>query len=252
MPTIANQFDWQAWLWMHLQRRRRARRTGGLPPVPALPTGLKLWLNAEVTEALMTQEVGLWPDLSGNGNDAEQTNEFLQPTLQTTSFEGKTFPVVRFNATSNGMTTPLVIPTDGAFSIFALWCPAAGPSVTAVVSSATRDWTMGTYNGDMICYFGGWTAGATIPAGDFMLLEVRLTAGQDYGWAFLNGIKTAETGPGASTLSPLQITLGASGMNAYPACCDLAELMVWDRVLTDEEAAEVRAYFQGRYNYLKE
>jgi hypothetical protein len=41
-------------------------------------------------------------------------------------------------------------------------------------------------------------------------------------------------------------------MNAYPACCDLAELMVWDRVLTDEEAIEVRAYFQGRYNYLKE
>ena len=241
--------DLQAWVWQWLQKRRRARRGAG----PVLPAGLKMWLNAAVLDPLQTQEgVAVWPDLSDNDNVAEQASEFIRPTLETVSFEGMTFPVVRFNSTDQGMTTPLVIPTDGAFSIFILWRPAAGPAITAAVSSGSRDWTMGTYNGDMICYFGGWTAGATITAGDFLLLEVRLTVGQDYSWAFLNGIKTAETGPEAPTLSPLQITLGASGSNGYPACCDLAEVMVWDRLLSDEEAIEVRAYFQGRYNYLKE
>ena len=251
MKTPMNPSDWQTWLWLHLQHRRRARRAGQ-PSGPALPAGLKLWLNAEATEALMTQEVGVWPDLSGNGNEAEQTNEFLQPTLQTVSFEGKTFPVLRFDLADDGMTTPLTIPVDGSFSIYALWRPTDASQVSAVLSSATEDWTMGTYGGGMICYFGGWSAGGVVPAGDFLLFEVRLTAGQETTWAYLNGVQTEVVGPPAACLSPRQLTLGASGFKTYPGGCDVAEIMVWDRLLAEEEATEVRAYFQARYNYLKE
>ncbi|MDB6058061.1 MAG: hypothetical protein JWO95_1905, partial [Verrucomicrobiales bacterium] len=68
---------------------------------------------------------------------------------------------------------------------------------------------------------------------------------------YLNGIPAAIVPNGGSS-PPQQVTLGTSGFNGYPADCDCAEILIYDRFLSDEEAAGVRAYFQQQYNYLKQ
>jgi hypothetical protein len=191
--------------------------------------------------------IASWPDITGNGNDAFQEAQAQQPTYQTVDFAGKTFAVVRFDNVDDGMSTPLVI--NGAFSIFTLWRP-SDLSQSAVISSGALDWSMGTYAGGMLCYFTNWTAGGAVNTSDFFLFEARITPGEQPHAIYLNGAQ-AVIQPNGGSAAPGQITLGASGFNSYPAACDCAEVIVYDRFLSDDEAAGVRAYFQEQYNYLK-
>ena len=105
----------------------------------------------------------------------------------------------------------------------------------------------------MLCYFNNWS-GATVPGiintDDFFLFEVRITPGVDPTGIYINGVQTYVF-PGGGSDAPNQITLGASGMNPYPGGCDAAEIIVFERMLSDGEANGVRAYFQEQYNYLK-
>lgn len=235
---------------MQQQRRRRHKNlAAGGTVVANVPDDCVLRLQMSSLEELGDDDtISFWPDSSGNGNDASQNNVSQQPTYQTVVFAGKTFPVARFDSDDDGMETPLFV--DGAFSIFALWRLAdAGVFSGALVSSASRDWSIGNLNGQMLCYFDGWSATAPVTGDAFYLVEARVVPGSSPVNIFLNGVQVGIAGGGSS--APDQVMLGASGSNGYPGNCDCAELIVFDRFLSDDEAGGVRAYFQQQYNYLQ-
>ncbi|MGZ4963777.1 MAG: hypothetical protein ACXWC8_14570, partial [Limisphaerales bacterium] len=210
---------------------------------------------AQFRAAMLPLAVGdpidVWPDMSGNVYDAWQDTVSFQPTLQSVTFAGKTFRVARFDTVDDGMATPLVIPADAPFSIFALWRPSIlGDFSTAIISSGSLDWSMGTFSGGMLCYFTAWTSGGAVNTSDFFLFEVRIVPGVPPYEVYLNGVQ-CDINPAEGSSGPEQITFGASGSNCYAAACDCAEIIIYDRFLSDEEAAGVRAYFQDQYNYLK-
>jgi hypothetical protein len=189
--------------------------------------------------------------LSGNGNDALQETVSFQPTFEEVTFAGKTFKVARFDTVDDGMVTPLVITAATPFSIFLMWRPADLDMTTSLVSSGSLNWMMGTFGGGMLCYFSNWTAGAAVNTDDFYLFEVRITPGQPLTWAYLNGVQTELQPYNTGSDAPEQVMLGATGANGYPGGCDAAEIMIYDRLLSDEEASGVRNYFQAEYNFLK-
>jgi hypothetical protein len=243
-----------AWWAMQRQRKRRRARIERVvvpPPDDIDPADYRMRLRANSIELNVGESIASWADLSGNGSDAAQATVAFRPTLQEVTFGGKTFRVARFDTVDDGMDTPLVIAESSPFSIFVLWRPADVDSISAIVSSASENWTMGTYGGGMICYFGNWTAGGVVNTSDFYLFEVRITPGQDPTWAYLNGVQTEPVGPGPGSTPPGQVALGSAGTVGYPGGCDAAEILIYDRLLSDAEADSVRAYFQTQYNYLQ-
>lgn len=149
------------------------------------------------------------------------------------------------------MVTPLVITGTTPFSIFVMWRPADLDMTTAILSSASLDWMMGTYVGFMLCYFTTWTTGGNVNTDDFFLFEVRITPGPPLTWAYLNGVQTELQPYFTDSAPPEEVTLGASGMTGYPGGCDASEILIYDRLLSNEEAVGVRNYFQEQYNFLK-
>jgi hypothetical protein len=80
--------------------------------------GLKLWLAADLsfgTNAIGS--VAAWPDLSGNINDAVQNGGSAQPGYVTNSING--FPVVRFDGTDDQLIAPYISGTNN-FTIIAV------------------------------------------------------------------------------------------------------------------------------------
>jgi hypothetical protein len=240
--------------WFAMQRNRRRRRkaaASGAGSAAEMPGDYVAQFRAAMLPLSVGDPVDVWPDMSGNVYDAWQDTVSSQPTLQSVNFAGKTFPVVRFDTVDDGMATPLVIPAGAPFSIFVLWRPSViVGSTNAIISSGSLDWSMGTYSGGMLCYFTNWTSGGAVNTSDFFLFEVRMVPDVPPFEVLLNGVQCG-TEPVPGTSGPEQVTFGASGYNGYPAACDCAEIIIYDRFLSDEEAEDVRAYFQDQYNYLK-
>ncbi len=245
-PGSVSLNGWWA-LWAQKRRRKRAQANAGLDP-GFVPEDMQLWLRASSLGEGPGDSVSNWQDDSGNANDASESTVSMQPTYQEVTFAGKTFPVLRFDTVDDGMETPLEI--DGAFSIFALWRLASADVFSgAIVSSGSGDWTMGDVNGQMLCYFEGWSAASPVNTSDFYLLEARIVPGTSPTEIYVNGVWVGMA-DGASS-APGQVMLGAAGDNGYPGNCDCAEILIYDRYLSGDEADGVRAYFQSRYNFLK-
>ena len=233
------------WWALWEQKRRRSRMS--VPPF--VPPGSLLWLKAASIAGVINDPIPNWPDSSGNAQDVIQSTVALQPTLQQVTFAGKTFRVARFDTADDGMGTTAAI-FGSPFSVFLLWRPADLEVNAAAVCSANIDWRIGNFSAQMVCYFEGLAGQAPVNTSDFFLVESRLTPGQNPTWAFLNGVQTSNV-VGGGTSSPGAVALGSSAISGLPGGCDLAELLIYNRLLSDGEAAGVRAYFQAQYNYLK-
>lgn len=247
-PASANA---AAWFAMQQQRRRRRNAAAsGAGSAAEMPQDYVAQFRAAMLPSTVGDPIDVWPDMSGNVNDAWQDTVSFQPTLQSVNFAGKTFRVARFDSVDDGMYTPLNLPAENPFSIFAMWRPSVVVgSTNAIISSGSSDWSMGTATGGVLCYFTDWTAGGAVTTTDFYLFEVRIVPGEQPYAIYLNGVQCVISGSGS--FAPEQVTFGASGYNGYPAACDCAEIMIYDRFLSAEEADDVRAYFQDQYNYLK-
>ncbi len=240
------------WWAIHAQKRRRARAAGE-NVAPFVPPGYALRLLASSVGVSVGDSITTWPDTSGHGFDATQDTESSRPTLQEVTFGGKTFRVARFDTVDDGMVTPLTITGGDPFSIFVMWGPADLFASCAIIAGGDSNWMMGTYNDAMLCFFtnwSGWSDPEIVNTDDFFLFEVRITPGQDPSGIYINGVQT-NFSPGGGSADPGPVMLGASGSNGYPGGCDAAEIIIYDRLLSDGEAAGVRAYFQEQYNYLK-
>jgi len=61
----------------------QTRRSGSAPPTPMPVAGMSLWLSDTGSSA------GVWPDLSGNGNDAVQATVASQPSVVANALNGR-------------------------------------------------------------------------------------------------------------------------------------------------------------------
>jgi hypothetical protein len=227
--------------------KRRRQRSSMVRYPWASPTGAKLRLRASSLAVGIGNPAPSWADESGNGNNATQGVVAMQPTLQSAAFGRLAFPVLRFDTVDDGMTTPLSVNGLTPYSVFFLFRPATLNNVNSVVGSYIG-FLLGILSGQFVGILGADPFYAPVNTTDFFLVEVRVTPGQLNGWACINGRATQLGGPPGYLGT---VALGATCEDAYPASCDLAELIIYDRLLTDKDAVQLRRYFQATYNFLK-
>jgi len=221
----------------------RPSRPGPLPTNPVQDAGLKLWLDASTISGLDTGDpVATWPDRSGNGNDATASGA-KQPTYLANSTLAD-LPVVRFDGTDDGMATPLNI-SSGGYTVFAVFNYDDGTSAFRRAVQGSNNWLIGPYNNEIRHYAGGWVSTGTglTPTRFYIAEATNDGAGSLFRVDGVN--RTTSSGP---TGHPGTIHLAGSGL--YPNEIlngEIAEVLVYDRPLTNRERNRVGMYLQEKY-----
>lgn len=210
-------------------------------------SGCELWLKADAISGLSNGDlVSVWVDSSGNGNQASQIGT-SRPTYQTSVLNG--YPVVRFDG--NDSFTDIFTITNQNMTIFAVFAhdhngssQPSGPLWQTELNSNSGFFPRWTNNNQYL-WTGAWINKTT-----------TFTRNTWYSSMVLHGTGVSELWQnGTLNDSNLVNSVGLGGFrigyrfndNAYYRG-DLAELVFYNRALTDSERLEVEAYLNSKYS----
>ncbi|MES2569494.1 MAG: chitobiase/beta-hexosaminidase C-terminal domain-containing protein, partial [Verrucomicrobiota bacterium] len=216
---------------------------GGTVPV----NGMKLWLRGDGVGA---SPVGYWPDYSGNGNDAWQnSHNQYKPTLSaTTLLNGK--PVVHFNAAlGQSLKLPNLMADASAGEVFVV-LKAAGAGLNNGLwtfnGGGYGEW-YGHSNGNIYGSFGSNVQKPQgIPIRDITQFHIYQVSSQAGTWqSWINGTSFHQ----ASSNTVLFSNSPVLGRNSegYYFSGDIAELIVYNRGLSNDERQALLGYLTVRY-----
>jgi len=231
--------------------------------VPTDVSGLALWLDAtQITPVADGTAVAQWDDSSGSGNHAVQADGAKQPIYKTSIINS--LPVVRWQGTNDCMTVAAGV-ANGATGITILsvvTSSVTGADQAIIEASAnfnneTNAFMLYITSGNvwtMSCDGGAGYANATM-GGFLTTANVRSatvarakTAREAIAWS--NGVIGAN-----STTAQLSSTFGNHVLNigsrnngaAIPFTGDIAELMIFNRVLTGGERGRLEEYLAYKW-----
>ncbi|MBC8041854.1 MAG: T9SS type A sorting domain-containing protein [Rhizobacter sp.] len=224
-------------------------------------SGLQLWLKAnEQTGLLNGDSVSTWTDASGNGRNATSTGTF-RPTFLTNAVNG--LPAMRF--VGNGSTAkdqPLMfvdLATGSAASVFVVFAnqlagdpPLPSDNVHTLIASKPDfpqvGFGLSTYNsfagtgGRAIRTEGGNGAGpSAVLKKNGTTTNTNIALGE-YAIATYTGTDIVNSGGYTEGL-----VINALRDSARAGQQDIAEILVYNRVLTAIEALEVETYLSNKY-----
>ena len=226
----------------------------------ALRAGMKLWLRADtgVTSGT-TGAVSEWKDQSGNLNSALQTTGSNQPTLVTSSTTANGQSVVRFDGTNDYLS---VADAESlrpqTLTIYAVARQSSGGNSGIVLTkTSTTAWTNGyglvregsassfgffINNNSTLKATGTVTANLTsLLQGSYDKNRVTLA---------VNGLPKTAVSTAAISHSTLPMLLGGNGSSTYSLGGDIAEVLVFNRMLTIHEQANIEKYLGLRYGVM--
>lgn len=208
--------------------------------------GLKLWLKADAESFADNDPVGTWTDYSTTSNNATAAGS-LRPTFKTNQIN-TTLPVVRFDGVDDKMTFPNdpgqptttfvvgrindIPANQQTYATFVITSPGtAGLRLCATLG--TTAW--GSYSN--AADFG---AGETLNNGTFYILELTASASESklYRGGTLKG--TSAFGIYGST------STNSIGADNYLKG-DIAEIIIYDTVLSTGNRNTIESYLQAKY-----
>lgn len=223
---------------------------GGALPVS---TGLIAWYDASDTATVSTtgSNVTRWVDKSGMGNDAVAATGTVtyatgtQNGLNTVRFDGA--------ATLRAPHSTTLNLTGGGVSVIVVYRSTAVNGGWAFVNKEDT-WEVGEqgsgggFTAAVRAGCWAWVGAVAAPSGAWHTATFRYTPS----WLFTvdSGPVITASGPCSSTITPSTagLTLGGRGNGAGPVLTgDLAEVLVFDRGLTDTENDQVRAYLTAKW-----
>jgi hypothetical protein len=235
----------------------RRTRAGSGPPAfsPLTVPGLVLWLDGSRSSSITTVSglVTTWADLSGSGNDAGQSTLENRPSVRSASIGG-------LNTLGFGTTA-----TAGAAYLGFAGVPLAGASAATLLLVGSNDteagalaapvefWGSSTqgnhqpYSGTIYSDFAsttrrafGFDAGALMVPGLYQLVSAGGYWSFSLGSSLLLSDSSNTVGLGGSP------TLGGTpSFSPWPG--QIAEVLVFSRVLMTPEFASCRAYLAGKW-----
>lgn len=220
-------------------------RSGGDPDLlcirqfsPAEIAGLKLWLNAESLSLNDGDLITTWPDLSGNGNNATAVGG-ERPTFKTSILNSR--PVARFDGSDDYMSTSLSIPTK--FTAFIVYTNRTGTNGTMLGSSDTLLIERNTQ-----IFQNANTSVFTVSSlNAHQLLVLVFDYDGDLYNAFSDGAANGSDTTVSAALSAT-FTVGDRGPGASEFLNgDIAEVLVYDSLLTTLNRQRIEGYLNGRY-----
>lgn len=257
-----------------LQCREISRTPADVPVAATIPTDLAncvLWLDADDLGLADNDPVPTWSDLSGNGNHVAQATGASQPTFKTNRLNGK--PAVRFDGTDDYLSALSSASLDitSEWSIFAVVNVHTAPGgdnydlVRKLRSAGIFDVQYRYFISPARFHFVAQHDGTRqLEAGDdrtldvgtfFLTAGVSRTAGLEL---FKNGAAHSNNpmvdgtwsywAPVGTGSGPIYIG-GVPGATSYSKV-ELAELVIYDRDLADDERAELEYYFASKYGLI--
>lgn len=229
-------------------------------PVPTTPitftppalSNLKLWLDAGVG---VTKDgnryVSAWCDQSGSGNNAVQAVQENKPRFAENVING--YPVVRFDGTKDFVEASGVSGSMSNFTIIYVIKP--GVLTSNQVIAADGGW--GQFEMHSADATGGAYAGTDLATrmtptntgtGIFTVNAVQMlefTFGDGTGKLYKNGVLEASqamTTPG----NWAGFKLGENSISTING--DIAEVFVYNSVLSDSDRQTIESYLNGKYN----
>jgi len=222
-----------------------------------VPTsGLHLWLRADTqvtftgttNGGITTGPVSKWMDQSGNGRNASMTTAARQPSYVSSvpgALNGQ--PVIRFSGGQSMYLDIFSQPT--LFSVFVVGKNSLTGSFSMILGpggNSPNDQLRWNDGADAL--FVTQNAGTIItsPTGNTFAYHA-LSARYDGSTMtfYYNG--NAESSSNFSTSSPWTIASVGSWYSTYYMQGDLAEVIIYDRALSESERASVNSYLQSKY-----
>lgn len=220
------------------------------PLVPIPLNGLKLWLDAgaatfQDTGATVVANdgdpVAFWDDLSGNAGAVSQTTGTRAGTLRTNVLNGH--PVVEFDGTEDRLENTV---NYGVPSTVIYVGRILGANRRRVLGGRSNNWLLGYHSGYKNRFYGqGWLhqPNTAVVDNEWNLFVGQINAGL-FARLYTNGNQqAANTGP---TQGPNGISVGGSS-NQW-SYSQAAEVIIYDRVLTDPEREAIEAYLNEKYS----
>ncbi|MEM7391958.1 MAG: hypothetical protein AAF492_06375 [Verrucomicrobiota bacterium] len=213
---------------------------------------VKLWLNASSLGLPDNAVVNVWPDDSGNGHDVDILNGASDPRQVLNGLNGH--PVVRYDGNDQQYTTHNFIDL-GDYTIFSVaryTNPSGGNASRRVISSEGGNWLFGFWNQFNASWFAqGWIHYRGGNAGtNWQVHTGTMTDDLDPVASFWNNgiLLTSNDKESGVPPTPRQLSLGAYNNLGESSEAEIAEIIIFDRVLTEEEIGWIGGYLEGRYD----
>lgn len=216
--------------------------------------GTNTWDNLSITTygaATDGKAVFALPDLSGNGRDAIQTTPANQPIYRSSNSvaslpNGK--PVLQFDGVNDTLATALFgTPLSQPSTIFVVGSATTSSGNHFFVDGITSRNTI-HFDGaaaDKLALFAGTVLGSTVTqplATSVMTAQYSGASSQ----LWVNGVSVLTGNPGAQALDGVTLGAGAGGTSNFLAG-QIAEVVIYNRVLTATERLQVEKYLYDKY-----
>jgi hypothetical protein len=233
----------------------------GLPPgfIPTVLTGCVLWTRSDLGIHLTSGNVDTWADQSGTGNDLLQATTAAQPLFNATDAQYNGQAALSFNGTQSALRTSTSL-DYGLFTIF-IACRVTATTGYLYSRANGTDYLFGsntlpatdvTYSGVTSSYNNGanWATSA-VPQ-----TYTRIYDGTHVGDVLrINGMPVSlssgtASDPGAgSTTSTWGLFANTTFGAPLYSSGTVAEVIVYDRVLSPTEVDQVETYLRIRYDH---
>jgi hypothetical protein len=223
---------------------------GGL--VPTNLSGCILWLRGDLGVTLNGADVAAWADQSGQGNDATQGVAADQPAFEAAGGPNGT-PCVTFDSgNTEFLDLTGMVDTSNAYTIFAVFDPDTNPNGASLFSST------GTGN-RLLVYTSTGAAPGTLGLNDGatrigmvctltpQILTWRYYASPGLDFYRDGSILDASNAHTSNADIAGTTLLGEFSGGGQHLDGKLAEIIIYNRKLTDTEVAIVHAYLSNRY-----
>ena len=229
---------------------------------------LALWLDASDVDGDGTPDaladgslITSWQDKSGNGRHADDVVQG-SPFYVASSPAGGGAPAIGFSTAGGEDQLATTFNFDALGSDYTIIAVSryAGANRRRVISSASRNWLFGHHgNRDDRWYAGGWIEqGDTTTDQDFHVYSGVIgpsvngnvtNPGADF-WKDGVQLEDNNTGSHDTNYKPGRLSFGdwTAANNNESSDAEVAEVIVYDRALTDEERLLVEAYLTRKYN----
>ena len=245
-----------------------------LPSHAQSTSGLVLWLKANDGVATnLDGTVSDWADASLNLNDAAQHTAGLAPLLVPNAINGQ--PALRFDGVDDYLeiaNSATLQPGTSDWTVFVVAKRLAASQGDFPQIIGSRPWTAGLDKGWAVAYSGGGVIGshyadgasghdapailaaAPLSQASFQLWQVEENRAAGTTAFYLNGdlnrsVSSSMPAGAIDQADAIYIGRDIGGANNRRANMDLAEVLVYNRVLSRVERDEIATYLSGKYNF---
>jgi hypothetical protein len=227
--------------------------------------GLVVWLRADTAPLANGEEVSTWLDSSGRGNHATQPTASQRPTFTTNALNG--LPALQFNransqqlflptASFNGMTDL----SNFTFLTVARWTGGVqsglfgGYRGSSTLNAGSSVFEITQASGSIRLRLPSpidTTAASAIPLNQWSLIGASMDKPAALASIFRNGSTVAQASgtPGTSLLANFErLPVGSSFDATRTFGGQIAEVLIYNRGLTDTERAKVERHLDRKYN----